>query len=203
MQQPDMYFVCIIPLSTNMGYIHRSQRALAQRPPGIYQIKVPWEPSPRPDLVMLFTSLIELAFTFAKSYSQFMIKIHSGRPHGVKFAGIFGNNAWPQLISSWLDHQPTRYLLFTPDWFGKVPPSPAIHLFSLAPACWPHSWGHNARWIATITRPMVCENLPISNCWESSIAGPSGRKQDEPARKAVTRLLIRADITKNTTPCQL
>ena len=81
-------------------------------------IKVPRGPSLRLDQVMLFTSLIELAFTFAKSYSQFIIKIHSGRPHGVKFAKIFGNNAWPQLIPSWLDHQPSRYLLFPPDWLG-------------------------------------------------------------------------------------
>ena len=88
-----MYFRGMMPLSTNMGYIHWTHRSLVHIcPHGMYQGSE-GGPSLRLDQVMLFTSLIELAFTFAKSYSQFMIKIHSGRPHGVKFAKIFGNNA--------------------------------------------------------------------------------------------------------------
>ena len=88
-----MYFRGMMPLSTNMGYIHWTHRPHLCIFARMECIKVPRGPSLRLDQVMLFTSLIELAFTFAKSYSQFMIKIHSGRPHGVKFAKIFGNNA--------------------------------------------------------------------------------------------------------------
>lgn len=92
-------FVGIMPLSTNMGYIHQAasrqpRRSLAYLPAWNLsnQGSTGAKPSAGPSHA-IHESLIELAFTFAKSYSQFMIKIHSGRPHGVKFAKIFGNNA--------------------------------------------------------------------------------------------------------------
>ena len=105
-----MYFVGITPLSTNMGYIHQHLHICARMEFIKSRFHRPRRAKPSLAAKSCYSRcLIELALTFAKSYSQFMIKIHSGRPrHGVKFAKIFGNNAWPLLILSFVTWPSTR-----------------------------------------------------------------------------------------------
>ena len=171
-------------------YSHLAQTQPLSSQPNI-SIKSRPRPSssePSPAQSCYSRPLIELAFTLRlhcwnlfRIYDKDSLPGH-GRGHmglAVRFAGIFGNNVWPPPdlgCVTWPSRAP--YLLFTSYWFGKFPC--CMSFISCSISVGGRRGGrHNVRWIATITRQMVCGNLPISNRWESFIEWcllPSGWK---------------------------
>lgn len=133
-----MYFVGITPLSTNMGYIH--QHCIFARMEFI-KSRFHWPRRAKPSAAAkscYSRLLIELALTFAKSYSQFMIKIHSGRPSmGLslrRYLEIMPDLCWSW--ASWLDHQPDPIFTVSPGLVWRMSPSMSTSLSSHQPPPW-------------------------------------------------------------------